>query len=163
MTITVERANEQHVWCFGKELTPVDDEECRANGWRSAFEAYATLLDVSAEAYAACVGQRVACLLGVRPRNGEDGGTFWFHSVALFVEHGRSFLRLARPLFASMLERWPALHCDIDPRNVPLARLATWVGFELAPPAPVGPRALVMHHAVLRRPVCAQAPTAPQP
>lgn len=158
----IEPATELHLWCFALELTPADDVDARGNGWTDAFEAYSTLLAGSAEAWAGSVGPRVACMLGVRPRL-DGGGTLWFHSTELFVEQGRGFLRPARTLFASVLERWPELHCHVDPLNPALVRLAAFVGFELGDVVTAGPQHRLFHPAVLRRSLCAPAPTAPRP
>lgn len=150
MNVRIEAASEQHLWFFAREFSPADEAEAESNGWKSAFEAYATLHEQSLESWAGCVDGRVACLLGVR-HHPEGGGALWFHSVPLFVEQGRRLLRPARELFSGLMSRWAPLHCHVSPENAALVRLAQWVGFELGPAMPTGHRALPFHHAVLRR------------
>lgn len=154
-------ATEQHLWLFARELGAADDAEAQGNGWASAFEAYSTFLAGSVEAWAGVVDRRVACLFGVRERDGM--AVMWFHSAPLFVEKGRRLLRPARDVFAGLSSRWPALHCYVSPTNAQLVKLARWVGFEVYAPVPMGMRAQTFHHAVLRRPRCVQDSRTAQP
>lgn len=159
--VIIEQAEERHLWAFGLHLTPADDEAAKRAGWLSAFDEYATLFEQSVECWAGRREGQVICLLGVRRR--PLGGGLWFHSGAAFIEHGRAFLRPARELFNGLRQRWPELQATVDPLNPAMVRLATFVGFELDPPRPVGDLALIRHPAVLRRQPCAAETTAQQP
>ncbi len=146
--VTLEPATLEHLDRFALEFTEADDVEARGNGWPSARVAFAQFIEESPEAWAVLLDGRVGCMLGVRPRQAGPGMLFWFHSVAFFTEHARPFLRVARALMQRLLDCWRELHAVVDPGNLAMVRLSTWLGFVLEPINPGGP---LFHHAVLRR------------
>lgn len=134
------------------ELRPGDAREVAALGL-SQQEAFALSFSRAlwADAYldgagevAAIVGLSAGCLLsGV--------GVPWLLTGKPVDRHRKDFLKLTRAGVARMLRQFPMLTNKVHADYHEAVRWLGWLGFEISPARPYGPRAAFFHDATLLR------------
>jgi hypothetical protein len=125
------------------ELRPGDAREIAAHGIDPATALRTSLArSLWADAYladgpagaevAAILGCGMSCLLG-------GHHTPWLITGTPVDRHRKDFLRLTRARIGEMRRRYPLMVNYIHADYAESVRWARWLGFEVAPPEPMGP------------------------
>ena len=146
--ISVEAATPAHVDRLA--LRDGDRREVEALGL-SPREALALSLARSVWADAYLADGDVAALMGlaVQPL---VGGTAmpWLLTGRAVDRHRKDFLRLTRARVSEMVAAHGTLIAHVHADYAQAVRWLAWLGFEIAPPGPLGPRGAPFHRATLR-------------
>jgi hypothetical protein len=144
-----------HAQALGPLLREGDVEEGRALGLEPQ-EALLASFRGSEVSWASLFDGEVAALCGVVPYRrtalGDSGeGLLWALSGRAVDRHPKAYLRASRAVLDALLERYSLLTNVIDARYTGALRWARWLGCEVGPPQPFGPRGAPFCRFILRR------------
>jgi hypothetical protein len=132
------------------ELRDGDRREVEALGL-TPREALIRSIARSVEADAYLVEGEIAALMGLALQPIVGGVAMpWLLTGRAVERHRKTFLRLTRARTQAMLAAHGTLVAEVHAEYGQAVRWLAWLGFEIAPPRPLGPRGALFHPATLR-------------
>lgn len=143
---TVTPATLAHAFRMAPNMRRSDVDEIWAAAYRLPLESLEHGIACSSEAWAALVGDEVACIFGVAPASIlASEGCPWMLGTPLIERHALPFLRRCRPVVDHWAEVYGHLANHVDARNTKAIRWLRWLGFVIHEAEPLGPMALPFH------------------
>jgi len=154
--ITIVPATMAHARAI--ELRPGDAAEVAAHGL-DPLEALRVSVERSMWADAYLADGEVAALMGLVLQPIVGGTAMpWLLTGQPVDRHRKAFLRLTRARVGEMLAEHGTLVAEVHAEYVGAVRWLAWLGFDLAPPRPLGPRGAPFRQVIMRQAIMRAEP-----